>query len=105
MGDEREVVFSVDEAGKSVFVAAESGEDSPRPESAFEPLGDDAEKLVAGRVTQSIVDFFEAVEIDQQHPGFCSCGFPGKKARLHTLQKGAPVRETGESSRSGRPGS
>ena len=49
------------------LVASEPGDDVGRPHGVAEPVGHDAEELVAGRVAVAVVHKLEVVEVDEEH--------------------------------------
>ena len=55
------------------LVATESGDGVGGPHARAQTLGDRAQELVAGRVTEAVVDVLEPVEVDEQH---------GERARM-----------------------
>ena len=66
------------------LVAAEAGEQAGVADHGPEPVGDQSEQLVAGVVTERVVDLLEAVEVDDHH---------GDRARGHLDQPVEPLEE------------
>ena len=49
------------------LVTAQACRDIGRPDAASDPVGDGRQEIVAGRVTEAIVDGLEVVEVEEQH--------------------------------------
>src|ERR1700722_887201 len=96
MRDGEQIVFTGHGASTRVFVAPEAGKYAPIAQLTFEPFGDHAKELVACGVAESIVDFLESVEVDQQHPRMAAGACLGGERRLQAFEKGPPVCEPGE---------
>ena len=85
------------------FVAAQAGGEVGAAQGRPKPVGDRDEGLVAGGVTEGVVDRLEVVEVEEQGgdgPGADSLG----ERRLRGLHEPAPVGQTRSAGR-GTPGS
>ena len=58
------------------LVAAEAGGGVAGAQAAPEPVGHDAEQLVAGAVAEAVVHGLEVVEVDEGTAGMCDVGAP-----------------------------
>ena len=74
-GDDRGLVERLARQDHRELVAAQTGEHIGLPQARAQLVGDLDEQLVAGVVTQGVVDRLEAVEVeDEQRAGACRSG-------------------------------
>jgi len=62
-----------------------------------QPFGDGLKQFVAGRMSQGIVDMFEAVQIQEQHRGLPSVSSSKRDGLADTIAKEQAIGQSGES--------
>ena len=78
------------------LVAAEARRGVDAADAAGEPVRGLAKQIVAGRVTERVVDVLEHVEIDEQHGGLRLPALGPDQGVLEAVDQQQPVREAGE---------
>ena len=95
VGDETDViVIAQSPAQHDELVAAEAGDGIGIPGQEREPAPDLGEHLVAGVVTERVVDLFEVVQVDEQDRKPTRLAFKGGKSLGQPVHQGDPVRQT-----------
>ena len=91
------------EAGRRLLAVDDQAElvaGEPRHHAAarrrLQPIGDQDQHLVAGRMTKHVVDFLQAVEIDAEHGEFLVGAGAGLDHLRQRLQERGAVRQIGE---------
>ena len=78
------------------FVAAEARDHAVGLEDAFDPLGDRLQHGIAGDVAEQIVDFLEAVEVEEQHGKAAVGAAMRREFGLQLLVEAGAVRQFGQ---------
>ena len=78
------------------LVAAEPGDHVAPTNGGGEPLGDDAQQLVAGSVTERVVDHLESVEIEEQHGDLLLAPGGARQRLVQQVEQLPTVDQTGE---------
>ena len=78
------------------LVAAEPGDDVGRPHRASQPVGHDAQELVARRVAVAVVHELEVVEVDEEHGDGEVAAMRACDRLLEVLLEEEPVRQVGQ---------
>ena len=77
------------------LVAAETGDDVGASHGRAQPVGHDAQELIAARVAQRVVDLLELVEVDEVD-GEWPAAAQARHRGVHLVAEKRPVRQAGE---------
>ena len=81
------------EARERELLVAEARQRVGRSQGDLEPVRDGSQELVAGAVSEGVVDVLEAVEIQEQQRGERAVALGARQRELETIAEEQPVRQ------------
>ena len=94
LGDPGRAVLVADVLGEhGELVAAEAGDGVARAQGLLDPGGDGREQLVAGGMTEAVVDELELVEVEEEHRNRGLAAGRHRERVPQSIEEEVPVRE------------